>query len=212
MRWRAPGRVNLIGDHTDYNDGFVLPMAIQLECTVDAQATEDDRIRLRSEQRPGALDIPADGSAEPSSVEPTWGRYVAGVVRTLAARGRRPVGIEGAIRSTVPVGSGLSSSAAIEVSCALALADVAGLQLPREELARACQEAEQAATGVPSGIMDQLASVAGRDGHALLIDCRTLGIAPVRIPSNLSVLVVHSGQERTLVGSAYAERRAECER
>jgi galactokinase len=212
MRWRAPGRVNLMGDHTDYNDGFVLPMAIHLECTVSAHPTDDGRIRLVSDERPGQLDLPADGSAEPRDVDPPWGRYVGGVVRALARRGRSPVGIEGEIRSTVPVGSGLSSSAAIEVACALALCDVAALSLPPDELARACQEAEQAATGVPSGIMDQLASVGGRDGNALLIDCRTLHVRPVRIAADLGVVVVHSGQDRTLEGSEYAERRAECER
>ena len=201
-----------MGDHTDYNDGFVFPMAIQLECTLEGEAAPDGRIRLRSAERAGDLDILADGSADPRSVEPEWGRYVAGVARALAARGRAPVGLEGEIRSTVPLGSGLSSSAAIEVSCALALCDVAGFELPGEELARACQDAERAATGVPSGIMDQLASVAGREGHALLIDCRTLEVAPAPIPPTLGVLVVHSGQERTLEGSAYAERRAECER
>jgi galactokinase len=211
MRWRAPGRVNLIGDHTDYNEGFALPMAIQLECVVEGKAAEDE-ITLRSDARPRELRIPADGGAPPARVDPHWGRYVAGVARTLADRGRNPVGFEGTIRSTVPVGSGLSSSAALEVSCALALCEVGGLTLEPVELARACQQAEQAATGVPSGIMDQLASVAGRAGHALLIDCRSLEVTPVPVGAEVAVLVVHSGQERTLEGSAYAERRADCER
>lgn len=210
--FRAPGRVNLIGDHTDYNDGFVLPLAIGRECRVASEPRDDGRVRLRSTHAGMAdVDIAADGSEEPGAVEPEWGRYAAGVVRTLAARGREPVGIEAVVSSTVPPGAGLSSSAALEVSIALALCDAAGLELDRAELARACQEAELVATGVPCGIMDQLTSVAGRRGHALLIDCRSLEVEPVPLPDHLAVLVVHSGVSRRLEGSAYAERRAACE-
>ena len=162
-----------MGDHTDYNEGFVLPMAIELECVVAAEARGDSRIRARSLDVPDAeaeADVSADGSDEPAAVAPAWGRYVAGVAAALAERGRAPVGAEIVLSSTVPPGSGLSSSAALEVACALALSDVAGLALPREQLSLACQRAEHLATGVPSGIMDQLASTAGREGHALLID------------------------------------------
>ncbi len=210
--FRAPGRVNLIGDHTDYNDGFVLPLAIGRECRVTAEPRGDGRLRLRSEH-PGMdeVELPADGSAEPAGVEPPWGRYAAGVLRTLAERGRPPVGIDGVVSSTVPPGAGLSSSAALEVSIALALCDAAGFVLDPLELARACQEAERIATGVPCGIMDQLASIRGRRGHALLIDCRSLEVRPVALPAELAVLIVHSGQTRRLEGSAYAERRAACE-
>src|SRR5215210_3085734 len=210
MFWRAPGRVNLMGDHTDYNEGFVLPIAIQLECRVDAEPS--DSVSLESVDEGGSVELAADGSVEPRGVKPDWGRYVAGVLAALAARGRRPAGLRGVITSTVPVGSGLSSSAALEVSLGSALCDVAGLSLEPLELALACQEAEHRATGVPSGVMDQLASVFGRNGHALLIDCRSLEVVPVRIPSAAALVVVHSGQPRTLEGSAYAERRAECER
>jgi galactokinase len=181
---RAPGRVNLIGDHTDYNQGFVLPAAIQLECIVAAKPAE--RMELRT------LD----------DVEEGWTRYVDAVASELGGA------FEGVVASSVPPGSGLSSSAALEVACAIALRP----DLPKLELALACQRAEQRATGVPSGLMDQLASLFGEDGHALLIDCRTNDVQPVRLPDELALLVVHSGLPRLLEKSAYAERRRECER
>jgi len=209
--FRAPGRVNLIGDHTDYNEGFVLPLAIDLECSVQATRRPDAVVHVTSLDVGLEVEVAADGSTEPSEVEPAWGGYVAGVVRTLADRGRSPVGLEAIVSSTVPLGAGLSSSAALEVALALALCDAAGLQLPTLELARACQEAELVATGVPVGIMDQLASLAGRRGHALLIDCRSLAVEPIPLPAGLTVVIVHSGVSRTLVGSAYAERRRTCE-
>jgi galactokinase len=206
--FRAPGRVNLIGDHTDYNDGFVLPMAIDLECVV--RATPHDSVRVRSTDVDGESDLPADGSAEPSEVD-GWGRYAAGVLRTLAERGREPAGLDATVSSTVPIGAGLSSSAALEVALALALCDAAGFELQPLELARACQEAEQIATGVPCGIMDQLTSIAGEENCALLIDCRSLDVEPIPLPPDLAVLVVHSGVSRELADSAYAERRRACE-
>src|SRR5947208_1299547 len=166
-RFRAPGRVNLMGDHTDYNEGFVLPMAIDRECVVTSTAREDGRIRARS--RGESADVDAGGADEPASVRPEWGRFVAGVARSLAARGRIPVGVDADVESTVPAGSGLSSSAAFEVAVALALCDAAALSLEPRELARACQEAERLATGVPSGIMDQLVSITGITGAAVLI-------------------------------------------
>lgn len=157
------------------------------------------------------MDIGADGGEDPRGVEPAWGRYVAGVARALARRGRPPVGLTGVISSTVPPGSGLASSAALEVACGLALCHVAGFELPPRELALACREGEEVATGVPCGIMDQLVALLGRAGCALLMDCRTLAVDPVPIPSDLAVLVVHSGVPRSLDQTAYAERRASCE-
>jgi galactokinase len=182
--------VNLIGEHTDYNDGFVLPMAIDLECVVRARPRDDPLVNVGS-------------GAEP---------YAAALVEALGRRGRPPIGIDATITSMVPRGAGLSSSAALEVALALALCDAAGFELPPLELALACREAEELATGVPCGIMDQLTSVAGRAGCALLIDCRSLAVEPVRIPDELAVLVADSGVRRTLAGSEYADRRAECER
>jgi len=193
--FRAPGRVNLIGDHTDYNEGFVLPVAIDLECVVRAKRRNDATVNVRWHEAD-------DRSAS----------YVDGVVLALDRRGRPAIGIDAEVASTVPVGSGLSSSAALEVALALALCDATGFELPQAELALACQEAEQLATGVPCGVMDQLASLAGRAGCALLIDCRSLEVEPIPIPASLELVVVHSGLPRTLAGSAYAERRASCER
>jgi galactokinase len=209
--FRAPGRVNLMGDHTDYNEGFVLPMAIDREVVVAARRTEDGRVRVRSKEHQGVVDVAADGSDDPHEVRPEWGRLIAGVVAAAAARGRSPVGVEARISSSVPEGSGLSSSAAVEVAVALALADAAGLALDGREMALLCQAAEHAATGVPSGLMDQLTSVCGVEGAALLIDCRSLALEPVPFPPDLAVLAVHSGTPRRLEDTPYAERRADCE-
>jgi galactokinase len=211
--FRAPGRVNLIGDHTDYNEGFVLPVALQLECVVEARPRADGVVSVRSLDVEGGreLELAADGSVEPSSVEPPWGRYAAGVLRVLAERGRPAIGIDATVSSTVPPGAGLSSSAALEVALALALCDAAGFSPPPSELALACQRAELIATGVPCGIMDQLTSLAGRSGHALLIDCRSLAVEPIALPDALATVVVHSGMPRALAESAYGERRRSCE-
>ena len=205
--FRAPGRVNLIGDHTDYNEGFVLPAAIDLECVVDATPRRDDVVHVRS--LGDEVTFRLDGA---EVGEPAWGRYVAGIALALARRGRPAVGIDASVESTVPVGAGLSSSAAFEVSIGLALCDAARFELTPLELALACQEGDHLTVGVPSGIMDQLASVAGVADHALLIDCRSLEVEPIPIPQEVSIVVAHSGLPRTLVDSAYAERRAECER
>jgi galactokinase len=185
IRVRAPGRVNLIGDHTDYNEGFVLPAAMQLECVIAARPSDSMALRTLND------------------VEEGWTRYVEAVAAELGGGG-----LDGFLASSVPPGSGLSSSAALEVACALALRP----ELPRLELALACQRAEHAATGVPSGLMDQLVSLYGERGSALLIDCRTNEIRAVQLPGDLAVLVVHSGLPRRLETSAYAERRHECER
>jgi len=205
VRAFAPGRVNLIGDHTDHMGGPVLPMAIQLGTTVTG-VRGGGRVELTSDLLDGEvrLDLPV---REPAAVAPAWGRYVAGVAAQLGTT----IGLSGRVTSDLPAGAGLSSSAALEVAVALALGgdEVAADPV---SLARTCQAAEQAATGVPCGIMDQLASVAGVEGHALLIDCSTLAVTPVPIPDHARIWVVHSGQDRALDGSAYAERRAECER
>jgi galactokinase len=186
---RAPGRVNLIGDHTDYNDGFVLPLAIDRDCRVTGHAT-DGELRLRF----------LDGGDDNSH------RIAESVREALRLR----VGLEADVTSTVPIGSGLSSSSALAVALANAFCSAADVAPPPDEVARACQAAETAATGVPGGIMDQLTSVRGRAGCALLIDCRTLEATPVPI-GKLDVVVVDSGLPRRLAHSAYAERRAHCE-
>jgi galactokinase len=186
-------------------------MAIDREAVVQARATGEGRVRVTSEAHEGAVEVAADGSDPPREAQPAWGRLIAGVVRAAAERGRDPVGVEARISSSVPEGSGLSSSAAVEVACALALLDAAGHDLPPREVARLCQSAEQAATGVPSGIMDQLTSLLGEEGAALLIDCRSLDVRTVRLPDGLAVLAVNSGIPRRLEDTPYAERRAACE-
>jgi galactokinase len=201
VRAFAPGRVNLIGDHTDTTGGLVLPMAIHLGTTVEVErGGREVRLRSDAEDEPAvvALDV-----AEPAAVEPAWARYVAGVVAEV----RPSAGARGTVTTTLPVGAGLSSSAALEVAVALAL----GFDGAPVALALACQRAEHAASGVPSGIMDQLASAAGVEGSALLIDCTTLDRTPVPLPPDVEVVVVHSGEPRALAGSAYAERRRQCE-
>lgn len=200
-----------MGDHTDYNEGFVLPLALELECVLTSERSSGGLVRLRSLDVAGDVEVRADGATDPAAVEPLWGRYAAGVVRSLAARGRSATAIDGVVSSTIPVGAGLSSSAALEIALALALCDAAGFTLAPTDLARACQEAEEIATGVPCGIMDQLTSVSGIRGCALLIDCRSLEIEPIQLPPELTVLIVHSGVSRALVDSAYATRRRACE-
>ena len=197
----APGRVNLIGDHTDHTGGLVLPMAIDLGTTVEG-TSGGDRVVLRSPVEPEPAVVPLD-VGDPAESSPGWARYVAGVVAEL----RPAVGLDGTVRTTLPVGAGLSSSAALEVALALAL----GFQGTAVDLARIGQRAEQRASGVPCGIMDQLASAAGVEGHALRIDCTTLELTPVPIPAGLEVVVADSGQRRQLATSAYAERAAACQ-
>jgi galactokinase len=205
VRARAPGRVNLIGDHTDYTGGYVLPAAIDRETVVELEPggdAGDELVELRSDVEAEPARVPLDVD-DPSSLEPPWARYVGGVVSVVRpARGGR-----GTVRSTVPVGAGLSSSAALEVAVALAL----GLRGTPLEIAVACQRAEHVASGVPSGIMDQLASAGGVAGHALLIDCSSYAVSTVPIPDGIDILVVHSGQSRSLARSAYGGRRAQCE-
>ena len=199
---RAPGRVNLIGDHTDYSAGFVCPMAIDLATTVRLDVG-GDRVELTSRDEPERASVALDVT-DPAAVRPAWARYVAGVVAAVRPR----VGGRGTVETTLPVGGGLSSSAALEVAVALALGADDG---DRGALAAACQRAEQLASGVPCGPMDQLVVAGAVAGHALLIDCRSLERTPVPIPAGIEVVVVDSGQARRLEESAYATRRAEVE-
>ncbi len=192
----APGRVNLIGDHTDYTGGLVLPMAIHLATTITG-TRGGTTVSLVSEDEPEPALVEISVS-DPTVAEPMWARYVAGVVKALAPT----QGFTGTVSTTIPIGAGLSSSAAFEVALSLAL----GATGSALEIAQLCQRAENEATGVPTGIMDQLASAAGEAGSALLIDCHHLTVQPVQLPSDVDVVVVHSGQGRTLAGSGYTER------
>lgn len=199
---RAPGRVNLIGDHTDHTGGLAMPMAIDRETVVEMDlGTPWVELISDSEDEPAIVFF--DDPREPSTIRPEWARYVAGVVEVL----RPPEGGMGFVRSNLPIGAGLSSSAALEVALALAL----GFRGSTLDLALLCQRAEQVASGVPCGILDQLTSAAGVDGHALLLDCHELHVTPVRLPEGVEIVVVDSGTRRQLVTSFYGVRRAQCE-
>ncbi|HUH07830.1 MAG TPA: galactokinase [Egibacteraceae bacterium] len=206
-RLQAPGRVNLIGEHTDYSGGLVLPAAIDRRVFLEAEPF-GDWIDLESQGFSESVRIPADGSQAPGA---GWGRYVGAVAAELAAAGRPPIGLRGRLSSDLPAGAGLSSSAALEVVVGLALCAAADFPLAPLELAALAQRAEQRAVGVPSGIMDQAASLLGRAGHALLLDCGTLEHRHIAVPAALSIVVIDSGIARELEHSNYALRRRELE-
>lgn len=195
----APGRVNLIGDHTDYTGGLVFPMAIDRYTEIKG-TPGGDRVRLSSLDEPEPVDLPL-AIDRPQDTRPAWGKYVAGVICEL----HHPHGFHGHVTTDIPIGAGLSSSAALEVGVALALG-FAGTPLA---LAQLCQRAEQRASGVPCGIMDQFAIASGVAGHALMIDCGDLTVTPVKLPPGIEIVVEFIVQ-RTLVGSPYADRVAEC--
>ena len=199
MRVVAPGRVNLIGEHTDYTGGLVFPMAIDRWTTIDYDVTGSG-IVLDSADAAGTVSI-ALGQPFDAAMTPSWGKYVGAVASLLDS----PRGISGHVSTTIPVGAGLSSSAALEIAVALAL----GSELPSSELAQLTRRAEHIATGVPTGIMDQLCIASARDGHGTMIDCRTLEVQHVPIPTDVKI-VVRFIAHRTLVGSAYADRVAQC--
>ncbi|MGZ4397410.1 MAG: galactokinase [Gaiellaceae bacterium] len=205
----APARVNLIGEHTDYSGGLVLPVAVDLGLTVTA-TTCAEAIRLHSEALSDTIEIGADGTS-PASLD-GWGRYVAGMARLLAQRGRPPIGIEGTISSTLPIGAGMSSSAALTVSVGLGLCRVAEFELAPLELARTAQEAEHVAVGVPCGLMDPATSLLGRRGHALFLDCGSELYRHVALPAGIAIVVLDSGVRHKLEDSGYATRRSELER
>lgn len=201
----APGRVNLIGDHTDYTGGLVLPMVLEVATTITGDVTDDRVWHLVSDDEPlpVTLHLPID---DPARIEPRWGRYVAGVLHELERAGVAPRGFSGRVSTTVPIGSGLSSSAALEI--AVARVATVDRPMPPTDMAQLCQRAEHVASGVPCGIMDQLCIAAGQPGHATLIDCRDLSIEHVPIPSAVTVSVEFIAP-RTLAGSEYADRVTE---
>src|SRR4051794_30387901 len=205
-RYQAPGRVNLIGEHTDYAGGLVLPCAIDRHITLEASPSS--AIRLSSDRTGGVASLSADGTGAVTG----WAAYVAAVAHELAEAGRPSVGLTGTLASDLPDGAGLSSSAALEVCVAFALCDVAGFSLNGLELAALCQRAELRAVGVPCGIMDQAAVTLGRAGYALLLDCGSLEYEHVAIPPELAIVVIDSGERRELAASGYALRRSEVER
>ena len=217
--FRAPGRVNLIGEHTDYNAGFVMPAAIRFEATVAIAARTDRRLRAWSvnfgEER--CVDLP-DGAAPPARGGDAvhWMDYVSGVAWALQARGVPLAGADLMIAGNVPLGAGLSSSAALEVASGLALATLAGAAPAGLALAQACQFAENEYVGMRCGIMDQFAAVHGRAGHALLLDCRSLEhrLLPLQGPAGgagAQLVICNSMVRHSLAGSEYNTRRAQCE-
>lgn len=214
--WRAPGRVNLIGEHTDYNDGLVLPFALPLGVSVAAARRDDGVIEVRSRQAATPVTAPVDGGpvvAEGWPADRAWAAYPVGVARVLREHGTGGASL--LIDSDLPQGAGLSSSAALECATALALCDLHGVEIDRPTLARLAQRAENEQVGVPCGLMDQAASLLCTEGRALMLDCRTglssqVPFAPAE--SGLTLLVVDTRAAHALAGGEYARRRAECER
>jgi galactokinase len=212
-RWLAvaPGRVNLIGEHEDYNGGYVLPLAIDRHVVIAAAPAGGDAGRLRaySAALDMSVDIRLDGAEPPG--EPTWANYLRGVVRAFSERGLIAGSLDAAIVSDLPLGGGLSSSAALEVATATLLEQATGATLAPQDKARLCRQAEHDFAGVPCGVMDQLASVIGDAAGALLIDCRSeaVRVIPFADP-RVSVLICNTNMKHALADGAYARRRTEC--
>ncbi|MFO7544054.1 MAG: galactokinase [Trueperaceae bacterium] len=218
----APGRVNLIGEHTDYNDGFVLPMALERAAWMAVAPRQDGVVRLAADDlgQEGTFAVDAARSLDQRGRKSTvrgrartgWMEYPRGVAWSLQDAGLPLHGFDGALASDVPRGAGLSSSAAVELAVAASFAVSSGFDWDAKTMARLMQRVENRWIGVQSGIMDQLIAAAGVAGHALLIDCRELTLRPVPLPEDVAVVVLDTGTRRALVGSAYDDRRAACER
>lgn len=204
---RAPGRVNLIGEHTDYNDGFVLPMAIDHAVWLALRPRSDGQVRLFS------LDLEADSAFELNSLTKGegWLEYPKGVAYELQKAGYTLTGFDAVMTGDVPRGAGLSSSAAVELAIARAFSVVSGFAWDAPKMAGISQKAENEWVGVNCGIMDQMASAACREGHALFLDCRSLEIQHAPLPKNVSIVILDTSTRRGLVDSAYNERRNQCE-
>ncbi|MEZ5117253.1 MAG: galactokinase [Candidatus Nanopelagicales bacterium] len=216
VAWRAPGRVNLIGEHTDYNDGFVLPLAVPFEVRVLAARRDDRALRVASLQEPdGTTEVVADVEALRPGDVGGWAAYVAGTAWALGERGVSVPGADLLVDGDVPQGAGLSSSAALECATAGALLALGGDSLPSAEVALAAQHAENDFVGMPCGVMDQFASTHCTADHALFLDTRTLDARQVPLPlaeHGLVLLVVDTRAPHRLVDGEYAARRAQCER
>lgn len=205
--YRAPGRINLIGEHTDYNEGFVMPAAIQFYCWVAVAAAKDRTIEVHSthfkERRSFNLDHP-----QPRR---DWSDYVQGVALMLEESGLRLPGARMLISSDVPIGSGLSSSAALEVAAGIALAETQERPWNHSQIARACQRAENEFVGARCGIMDQFTACRGKAGHLLMLDCRSLEHRFVRLPDNVRLVICNTMVKHDNAAGEYNARRAECE-
>ena len=203
----APGRVNLIGEHTDYNDGFVMPMVIDRRTHVRITPRDDRRLSVYSENVRESADASLDGLAPKHH----WSDYVFGVAALLQQNGVAVGGANLSVKSDVPLGAGLSSSAALEVATAKALLASAGASMDSAELARVCQRAENEFVGARVGIMDQFVALHGRTGQALLLDCRSLDYTLLPLPPGVKVVVVNTTVKHELAASEYNKRRADCE-
>ena len=205
---RAPGRVNLIGEHTDYNDGYVLPMAIDRAIWIAARPRDDQVVHVHSLDLDQRVTFPLQALRHESV---GWAEYLKGVAWALKESGYRLCGWEGVMTGDVPLGAGLSSSAALEMATARTFATFSSLPWHPVEMAQIGQQAENEWVGMNCGIMDQMISAAGIAGHALLIDCRSLEMRPAPLPPGTAVVVLDTATRRGLVDSAYNERRAQCE-
>ena len=207
--FRAPGRVNLIGEHTDYNDGFVMPAAIGFYTWVAVSPRADRKLHVRSEEFPETLDLALDELAGPPQHQ--WSDFVRGVAAVLQARGKQLAGANLIIEGQVPMGAGLSSSASLEVAIALALLSAARTEVPSLDLVKICQRAEHEYVGTRCGIMDQFIAVFGQSGHALMIDCRTLQSEGLNIPPDARLVICNSMVKHNHAAGEYNRRRADCE-
>jgi galactokinase len=207
--FRAPGRVNLIGEHTDYNDGFVMPAAVAFSTYVAVAPRPDRKLVIHSEEFPGNFEFDLDHLPERRTG--AWCDYVLGVASVLQQRGLKFGGASLLVHGEVPIGAGLSSSAAVEVASALALMSMSETQLPLPEIAKLCQYAENNFVGAKVGIMDQFVSCMGKAGHAFLLDCRSLEFRFVPIPTGIRLVVCNTMVKHDLATGAYNTRRAECE-
>jgi galactokinase len=207
--YRAPGRVNLIGEHTDYNDGFVLPAAIGFCCWVAAARGDDRKLVIHSENFNETVEVRLDSLAPPGKKH--WANYPLGVAWALEQAGKRLSGTNVLIAGEVPLGAGLSSSAAIEVAVGFALLNQGGHEVNRSELAKLCQRAENEFVGARVGIMDQFVSCHGRAGHALLLDCRSVEFELVKLPPEVQLVICNTMVKHEIGSGEYNTRRAECE-
>jgi galactokinase len=209
--WRgyAPGRAEFLGNHTDYNDGLVLGIGLDVGTTVEATERDDAMLSLRADDLAATARAPLD-NLQPVASE-SWANYVFGVAAGFLARGAAPRGLDASIRSTVPMGAGLSSSAALECATARVLQQMWGTNFDDLELARIGQEAEHKFAGVRCGLLDQVTSLFAARDHAVFIDCRSLEVQRVPVPSEARFVIVQSGVRHALSDGAYNERRAECE-
>jgi galactokinase len=207
--YRAPGRVNLIGEHTDYNDGFVLPAAIEFYCWAAAAARKDGKLVIYSENVNETVEASFDFLTPLGKKH--WANYALGVARALGQAGMSLTGANIYVAGEVPLGAGLSSSAAIEVAVGFALLGVSGLDIARTELAQLCQKAENEFVGARVGIMDQFVSCHGRASHALLLDCRSLKHEFVKLPANVQLVICNTMVRHEVASGEYNARRAECE-